>query len=140
MSTSFREPLDILSACSKTQGTAELLLAVPRLRRKTQLHKMRLKRKCRHLCRIGQYSAESSIKLQSCTVFYSCWPNTMAINTSEQDISSNFVCFVNVQYRFHSCRKFQTSVQNFDFGFFQFESETEMAKFQYRRYLVTDRK
>jgi hypothetical protein len=45
MSTSFREPLDILSACSKTQGTAELLLAVPRLRRKTQLHEKEIKKK-----------------------------------------------------------------------------------------------
>ncbi len=140
MSTSFREPLDFLSACSKTQGTAKLLLAVPRLRRKTQLHEKRLKRKCRHLCQIGQYSTESINKLHSCIVFYSCWPNMMAINNSEQNVSSNFVCFVNVKYWFLSCRKFQTSVQNFDFGFFKIEFETEMSKFQYRRYLVTDRK
>jgi hypothetical protein len=40
VSTSFRELLDILSACSKTQGTDEFLLAVPGLEEKPNFTKI----------------------------------------------------------------------------------------------------
>jgi hypothetical protein len=72
-------------------------------------------------------------------MFYRKWPESYVpkLLTKCIKISSKFVCFINEQFCFCSYQRFQTPLQNFDFGLSTFESSIELANFQNQSYFNT---